>query len=689
HLDALEGLIDAAGEPPLEEDRAAVDGALAAARAAAPAEAAALAHLDRLTGRALERRFALEPAAEAYARAAAAQPADLAMLAPLVALHVTWRAWPEAAAALRAFSDRYAPAAVEDADARHRCVEALMREGALWTDLAGEPARGAACFKRVRVLAPERHDAAWRQAECHVLQGDFAEARRLMRAVLAPTRAIPPADHAQALFYLGRIEALGFGDEAEAERQYRRALDVDPRHAGALLALLKGLDARGDAEGLAKALARGRSRIEAVPEGPAAAALRTFAAGLHLREGELASARALLDPMASGHGPGFRAARFALVQIHERAGDGRGALRPLLTLLDDDVTDVDALQTLAELLARQGDPERRFQVLSVLALFRALDADQRAELDRLAQGARKRHERPRPLPDDVLAHQVVHPSFNSPLVRLAGLCAPQLAARFDPGPRPILGPDTAVTRRHPFAFRLRALQVLLGVDRFQLHFEPAYGEPVGVWPGDPALVVLGGPALEAPPAEQVGHVARALFYVRSGLAGLFNLGYRRRLALFGTLDALFVPGAAEMDAAQALIDAVPDAVAAEIKRVVDATGRMTLPTAFTGEAVMAGVSASADRASLLAGGELRAAAEGLLRTAESGADVPEGDDLTWAVRSAPRLRDLVKFALSEAYGLSKYKILRPTVQKAINYLESHRNPYGVWRYQPRDNDNDT
>lgn len=46
-------------------------------------------------------------------------------------------------------------------------------------------------------------------------------------------------------------------------------------------------------------------------------------------------------------------------------------------------------------------------------------------------------------------------------------------------------------------------------------------------------------------------------------------------------------------------------------------------------------------------------------------------------------------ALCEAYGLSNYKLLRSTAQKAIDYLESHRNPYAVWRYQARDNDNDT
>ncbi|MGK0203893.1 MAG: hypothetical protein ACI89X_002393 [Planctomycetota bacterium] len=33
-------------------------------------------------------------------------------------------------------------------------------------------------------------------------------------------------------------------------------------------------------------------------------------------------------------------------------------------------------------------------------------------------------------------------------------------------------------------------------------------------------------------------------------------------------------------------------------------------------------------------------------------------------------------------------LMTPMLAKAINYLEWHRNPYSVWRYQPRDNDND-
>ena len=50
---------------------------------------------------------------------------------------------------------------------------------------------------------------------------------------------------------------------------------------------------------------------------------------------------------------------------------------------------------------------------------------------------------------------------------------------------------------------------------------------------------------------------------------------------------------------------------------------------------------------------------------------------------------IAAYAMCEAYGLSKYKLLRDCAQRGLNYLESHRNPYSVWRYQPRDQDNDT
>lgn len=50
---------------------------------------------------------------------------------------------------------------------------------------------------------------------------------------------------------------------------------------------------------------------------------------------------------------------------------------------------------------------------------------------------------------------------------------------------------------------------------------------------------------------------------------------------------------------------------------------------------------------------------------------------------------IAAFALCEAMLLGDEKALRHSCQRAVNYIESHRNPYAVWRYQPRDGDNDT
>jgi len=49
---------------------------------------------------------------------------------------------------------------------------------------------------------------------------------------------------------------------------------------------------------------------------------------------------------------------------------------------------------------------------------------------------------------------------------------------------------------------------------------------------------------------------------------------------------------------------------------------------------------------------------------------------------------IATYAMCEAYGLSNYKLIKHSAQKGINYIESHRNPFAVWRYQPRDGDND-
>jgi hypothetical protein len=50
---------------------------------------------------------------------------------------------------------------------------------------------------------------------------------------------------------------------------------------------------------------------------------------------------------------------------------------------------------------------------------------------------------------------------------------------------------------------------------------------------------------------------------------------------------------------------------------------------------------------------------------------------------------IAALAMCEAYGLSEYKLLRTPAQAGITYISNARNPYKVWRYYPRNGDNDT
>jgi len=49
---------------------------------------------------------------------------------------------------------------------------------------------------------------------------------------------------------------------------------------------------------------------------------------------------------------------------------------------------------------------------------------------------------------------------------------------------------------------------------------------------------------------------------------------------------------------------------------------------------------------------------------------------------------IASLAVVEAYGLSRDRSLRTTAQRAVDYLESHRNPKTCWRYLPQSDDSD-
>jgi hypothetical protein len=50
---------------------------------------------------------------------------------------------------------------------------------------------------------------------------------------------------------------------------------------------------------------------------------------------------------------------------------------------------------------------------------------------------------------------------------------------------------------------------------------------------------------------------------------------------------------------------------------------------------------------------------------------------------------IATLAMCEAYGLSNVPALKAPAQRAVDYIQNARNPYGVWRYYPKDGDSDT
>lgn len=658
NTEAMHELLRAYGGAPRDEGFQTLMGHLDEAwrEHAAHGRAAEQAAIDLLRGQAAEQGLDLEGAARYYARAAELRPGELSALRPLVELYVKQRRWADATRVLRQFSDARAAAAAADPEARHRVVEALLREGELWSDFAVDPARAVECYLRILEVEPGRREALYRMAQCHFLQGAFEDARAAMHALLAECERLqhgpaapPPDELARHWFYLGRIEQSGFQALDRAERAYRRALEIDPRCAPALTALVRQLVQQGDDGGAARLLDAHQGLVWASFKGdPEVATLKVLVARILMRRGDTDGARGLLAPVAATDEQGARDARFALVDLHVLRGEPDKAAEPLITTLDADVCDVTALRALAGICTRRGDDERLLQVLGALELFNALVPEERARFVTLRErGERARTRSSKVLGDELVRHHVMHPSYGSPLVPLIGLCEPGLAARFKLDPPPDLDREQLVAgRRHALAAEAKRLEQRLEYKRFELYLAPDHEGLVEVWPADRPQVVLGGGATDA--LHQRFLVARALAFCRASLARVHNMTPERALEVLRLLSGLFTPRADEVEASEAFLRDLPGRVAEKVRQVVEASSS-TLPAIYTGEAVLTGITRTADRLALLATGDLRPAVECLVRLESMGEVTSPGDDLTWAVRSASRLQDLVKYALSNSY----------------------------------------
>jgi Tfp pilus assembly protein PilF len=220
----------AAGDRHLDA-RAVLDARLAAADERGAGERAAL-----LIRRAQVQADGLRDVGAARASLAAAlalvpdHPTALAAIDRLTSAEAEPAAY--AAARLRA-----ADAATDD-DAR---VVALYQAGVALRDGVGDAAGARAAFERALGLRPLHADVVWALAGL-VEQGDPAEATRLLETRLADA-ALTAGERARVLTQLAALARAG-GEELVAERRLVEAIDADPGHLSAIVALL---DLRGDA----------------------------------------------------------------------------------------------------------------------------------------------------------------------------------------------------------------------------------------------------------------------------------------------------------------------------------------------------------------------------------------------------------------------------------------------------------
>lgn len=654
HLPALDALVRAAGADPSAFGPHWADDVQARLTAAATARMAAgdtagRARAESLRGDLLFAQLKVDAALTAWRQAADLRPADLDARRPLIRALVHLRRWSDATTELARFAEGLRPQVTDSPLAAQGYVDALRWEGDIWCDFAGEPGRAIATYRRVLQVAPDARDVLYRMAQAYVLMKDFEEARTVLRTALPqPGEAAEPVEYAEHVFYLGRIHELGFQDDRAAAELYQRALQIDPSSSMAMLALTRLLDRHDRQPTADKLLARCEAHIEADAGGDRVRAiLQLYVARRRIASGDAEGGRTLLTPMAEGDGPLARDARFALVAHDVATGDLQRAVDRIYTLLDADVTDLEALRRLFDLVP-EGDDERRWQVLSVLELLDALTPAQQADFDALAARARRAlSQGARALPDDALHRDVLHPSLASPLVELAALCEAALSRRFTLGPRPTLPRGAVVAgKRHDFVPDLREVEALLGV-RAEVAVLDA-PERIRVWPDPPAMVVLG----EGPHQQRRVWAAQALGALRLGLGRLFTLDPSRALELLGVVSVLLAPSPGDDPVERTLIDALPPRAAERVKAVIADVGGAALPARLTGEAVLDGLTRTTDRLGLLAAGRLRLTVQAIAPAGHTHTRPMRGELRLRpgsSTQTLARLQDLVKYALSDAY----------------------------------------
>ncbi|MFN3197615.1 MAG: hypothetical protein ACE366_04195 [Bradymonadia bacterium] len=669
HPGALEALVEANGalEDPIAEGpdlRARVE-VRRQTLANAGASVIERARVEILEGHLRRQALDLDGALEAYGAAITLAPDQLDLRQPLVDLLTALRRWPEATATLDALCVRLEDR-LEDDTARAAYLEAQAQSAMLWGDFAVDTAQAEDRWVKVARVARGVDDRRHREARLAVAQGAFLEGdptralflvERLLEDVTARPESVSGPELASIYAYAGVILTKGLDDQTQGAARLIEALKTDPRCAMGLLALLRLRHRQSGgtvSDELTTLLETHSGLIEACPARDLQhSALKIFAAELWSQI-EPGKGRGLLEDHARG-GPGARDARLALA--HGPNSTVEAGANHLYDALEEDICDLDALRSLARLAQQEGDDDLELRVLEVLDLCRAVSGPDLDQLRQLQSKARRRLERgPRDPRADLRFQTLHHPGWSSPLIELVRLCEPLLLPLQPPRPRPQVRRNTALGPRsgHPFAAELPAVFELLGKPTAEVHGLPGLtlGEPpITVWPDAVPRIVFAAqpPEIAWTIAQQRFLLGRALCLTGHGLSILHDLSWAEAHELMGQLAQLFSANSSLE------IDTLPPDRAERVEQLLhrDQHGGMPQPLIprWGPEPALKGVTRTMDRYGLLTAVALRAAVGAMVRLKGSAVEISHLDtgDLTWALRSNPRVRDLVKFSLSEGY----------------------------------------